>query len=51
MLLKKNIGIESCNFLTEPAVMKISLLPYEIRQKISTEIQEWIDLHKNYDNQ
>jgi MoaA/NifB/PqqE/SkfB family radical SAM enzyme len=46
---KKNIGIESCNFLTEPAVMKISLLPYEIRQKISTEIQGWVDLHKNYD--
>lgn len=48
---KRNVGVESCNFLTNPHFMKISLLPYEIREKISIEIQEWVDSHKDYNKE
>jgi MoaA/NifB/PqqE/SkfB family radical SAM enzyme len=45
---EKNIGIESCNFLYHPDFMKISLLPKEIRNKISEELSEWTQSHKEY---
>ncbi len=45
---EKNIGIESCNFLHDPSFMKISLLPKEIMNKISEELSEWIQSHKEY---
>jgi MoaA/NifB/PqqE/SkfB family radical SAM enzyme len=48
---KKNIGIESCNFLHDPSFMKISLLPTELRKKISKELSDWIQSHKEYHNQ
>jgi hypothetical protein len=48
---EKNIGIESCNFLCNPSFMKISLLPKEIRKKISEELLDWIQSHKEYYNQ
>jgi len=48
---EKNIGIESCNFLNNPSFMKISLLPIEIRKKISEELLDWIQSHKEYYNQ
>jgi MoaA/NifB/PqqE/SkfB family radical SAM enzyme len=48
---EKNIGIESCNFLHNPSFMKISVLPKEIREKISKELLDWIKSHKEYYNQ
>ena len=38
-----NIGVESCNFLDKPEFMRMSILPADIRKKISTELQDWIN--------
>jgi hypothetical protein len=48
---KKNIGIESCNFLDNPPFMKISLLPIELRKKLSQEMLSWIQSQKEYNDQ
>ena len=39
----KNISVESCNFLDEPAHMRMSILPMNIRTKFADQIQQWID--------
>lgn len=39
----KNISVESCNFLDEPAHMRMSILPMNIRTKFANQIQQWID--------
>lgn len=41
--LSKNINVESCNFLSKPAILKPSLLPLLHRQKIINEMQAWVD--------
>lgn len=48
---KRNIGIESCNFLDDPSFMKISLLPKELRKKLSQEMLSWIQSQKEYNDQ
>jgi len=42
-----NVGIESCNFLTEPAVLRMSVLPMQHRQHIAQKITDWIDSHSS----
>jgi sulfatase maturation enzyme AslB (radical SAM superfamily) len=37
-----NVGIESCNFLTDPAVLRMSVLPQDIRCQLAQEIETWI---------
>lgn len=37
-----NIAVESCNFLNEPEFLRPSVLPINYREKIITEMQEWI---------
>lgn len=41
--LDKNIIVESCNFLYEPAVLKPSLLPMSYRKPIVDNMRAWID--------
>ena len=36
------IGIESCNFLDEPQILRMSVLPLNIRKQISDQIKHWI---------
>jgi hypothetical protein len=36
------VGIESCNFLTDPAVLRMSVLPQSIRSQLAQEIENWI---------
>jgi len=40
--LTNQIGIESCNFLDEPQVLRMSVLPSDIREHISRELTHWI---------
>ena len=39
----KNIGVESCNFLDEPAHMRMNVLPMDMRKPFADKIQQWID--------
>ena len=41
----KEICVESCNFLTEPAFMRPSVLPASYRQPIIDRMQTWLDAH------
>ena len=41
----KQICVESCNFLTEPAFMRPSVLPVHYRQPIIDRMQSWLDAH------
>jgi sulfatase maturation enzyme AslB (radical SAM superfamily) len=41
----KKICVESCNFLTEPAFMRPSVLPVHYRQPIIDRMQSWLDQH------
>jgi hypothetical protein len=41
----KQICVESCNFLTEPAFMRPSVLPVHYRQPIIDRMQAWLDQH------
>jgi len=41
----KQICVESCNFLTEPAFMRPSVLPVFYRQPIIDRMQYWLDTH------
>ena len=36
------VGIESCNFLEEPHMLRMSVLPIEIRRHISDQLTQWI---------
>jgi len=38
-----NVSIESCNFLTDPAVLRMSVLPAQVRQTFAEKITDWID--------
>ena len=40
-----NINVESCNFLHNPAFLRIGVLPREQRQLAKHAIQTWIDQH------
>ena len=41
----REICVESCNFLTEPAVMRPSVLPLSYRSAIIDAMQTWLDQH------
>ena len=41
----RRISVESCNFLTEPAFMRPSVLPLSYRTPIIDKIQSWLDQH------
>jgi hypothetical protein len=40
------VGIESCNFLQEPAFMRPSVLPLHMRQAIIEQFSHWLDQHR-----
>ena len=42
----RQISVESCNFLTEPAFMRPSVLPVSYRQPIIDRMQSWLDQHR-----
>jgi hypothetical protein len=37
-----HLGVESCNFLSDPAVLRMSVLPKHLRQKYADQISNWI---------
>jgi sulfatase maturation enzyme AslB (radical SAM superfamily) len=41
----RGICVESCNFLTEPAVMRPSVLPLSYRSAIVSRMRTWLDQH------
>jgi sulfatase maturation enzyme AslB (radical SAM superfamily) len=41
----RRISVESCNFLTEPAFMRPSVLPASYRQPIIDRMQSWLNQH------
>ena len=41
----RRISVESCNFLTEPAFMRPSVLPISYRQPIIDRMQSWLNQH------
>ena len=43
LAVRHNIGIESCNFLHEPAFMRTSVLPMPQRLAVADQLQIWID--------
>ena len=40
--LTNQMNVESCNFLDEPHQLRISVLPIDIRRKISDQLKQWI---------
>jgi len=42
---QRNITVESCNFLQNPEMMRVSVLPRAMREPIIDEIRNWLDLH------
>jgi len=40
-----NLAVESCNFLTDPEFLRISVLPQSQRDIIRDQLQTWIDHH------
>lgn len=40
------LSVESCNFISRPEFMRISVLPLKQRQQIATDLQQWIDQHQ-----
>jgi sulfatase maturation enzyme AslB (radical SAM superfamily) len=40
--LTNQVGIESCNFLDEPQMLRMSVLPPTIRKQISDQIKHWV---------
>jgi sulfatase maturation enzyme AslB (radical SAM superfamily) len=40
--LANNISIESCNFLEQPRVLRMSVLPMQVRQQISNQLRQWL---------
>lgn len=47
----KNIAVESCNFLAEPAVLRPAVLPLSIRQPIIEQMKSWIRSHRQQSQQ
>jgi sulfatase maturation enzyme AslB (radical SAM superfamily) len=43
---QSKVGIESCNFLDEPQVLRMSVLPLTVRQQISNQLQHWLQDQK-----
>ena len=41
-----DVGVESCNFLYNPPFMRMSVLPKEIRLRIASELQNWVNSKK-----
>lgn len=41
--LENNIAVQSCNFIDNPAYMRPSLLPKEMREQAINNLQQWID--------
>ena len=37
------VGIESCNFLDNPRVLRMSVLPLDMRKRISEQLKNWIE--------
>jgi sulfatase maturation enzyme AslB (radical SAM superfamily) len=37
-----HLGVESCNFLADPAVLRMSVLPKHLRRKYADQISNWI---------
>ncbi len=44
---QQGITVESCNFLQEPAHLRISVLPMQYRQLISDEMLQWLQTHQS----
>lgn len=42
---QQNVAIESCNFLQEPAFLRASVLPLEIKSTLINQFQQWLDQH------
>lgn len=40
-----NIAVESCNFLNEPEFLRPAVLPMDYRERVITDLQNWIDKH------
>ena len=40
-----NIAVESCHFLNKPECLRPAVLPFEYRQRIIAELQNWINQH------
>jgi sulfatase maturation enzyme AslB (radical SAM superfamily) len=40
-----NLSIESCNFLYDPAFMRIDVLPTEYKKQARDRLQSWVDRH------
>jgi organic radical activating enzyme len=45
-----NLGVESCNFLHNPAFMRMSILPADIRKQIANDLQDWINSKQSLSN-
>jgi MoaA/NifB/PqqE/SkfB family radical SAM enzyme len=45
-----NIGVESCNFLSDPRFMRMNLLPTNLRQLAIDKLDIWIGQNKEYIN-
>jgi sulfatase maturation enzyme AslB (radical SAM superfamily) len=48
---ENNVSIESCNFISNPEFMRISVLPTNQREMISLRLQEWVEQHKTETDQ
>ena len=42
---QKNLAVESCNFLDDPAFMKPSVLPMSMRKPIIDKLTQWVNEH------
>lgn len=43
---ERNIGVESCNFIANPAFMRPSVLPDTVRQSIISRLKLWVQQHR-----
>lgn len=48
---KKNIPVESCNFLENPAFMRPTVLPMPVREQIACNIESWCQQRPNTQHQ
>jgi sulfatase maturation enzyme AslB (radical SAM superfamily) len=46
---RKNITVESCNFLTRPEFMQPSVLPKKYRNQIISDLEQWISARSTND--
>jgi hypothetical protein len=42
---QNNICIESCNFLERPEIMRIGVLPQQMREQAISKLRQWINTH------